>query len=441
MNKFEDFNASYITPQKTLIGKLNYIIKFLKENPTYNVYVSADFYDVEENSYYINNLSLRNHELKSGDGILFANSNFGLVDAVGEDYYTVYQAINFQGDKGDTGDTGEQGVSITNVEVVNDEIICTLSDGTTINAGAITGFLSVKGTINTSKTIKQCLLDYGSQFMFRYQGTPGYLINIISIASDRYIVGIINFVNGKFGYADINPNTTTLQDIFNNDTYWDYYASETYVKENSFKKVTQNLSSMTLKNIATNYGSYFLYAYSTYNVIVGLAIPANNRCIFSIMSLDSLQVYHGDINNPDEFTLGDAMSNTYKLKYATEENIKTINNQSLIGTGDIQISGGSGTKLYLHQIKVNSLSSVKIKLISTDNTPITSTNLLRQTFDSCYFVSGVILGIGSGASNVYIIGFRTYTNSYLIYVGGNTNSNSNASWEVSSCDADTVTEL
>ena len=38
MNKFDEYNASQIVPQRTLLQKFNKIVEYLKQNPTINLY-------------------------------------------------------------------------------------------------------------------------------------------------------------------------------------------------------------------------------------------------------------------------------------------------------------------------------------------------------------------------------------------------------------------
>ncbi|MBR5321329.1 MAG: collagen-like protein, partial [Clostridia bacterium] len=50
-----------------------------------------------------------------------------------------------QGEKGDQGDQGEQGIGVSKVEIINEELVITLSDGNSINLGNIKGTKGDKG--------------------------------------------------------------------------------------------------------------------------------------------------------------------------------------------------------------------------------------------------------------------------------------------------------
>ena len=108
-NKFEDYNSSQITPQYTLLKKFYALIKFLKENPTYNVYYSSENYTNDITSYDVSNVDLRNHELKSGDLIIFKNGYAGFIDAVGNNTFTILHGLYIIGPQGPQGETGPQG--------------------------------------------------------------------------------------------------------------------------------------------------------------------------------------------------------------------------------------------------------------------------------------------------------------------------------------------
>lgn len=104
MNKFEDYCASVLTSQMTLLQKVNAIIKFLKDNPTYNVYFANVDYSEDIQVYNLSDVDTRTYELKTGDAILFKNAFVGFVESAGSSTFTILNATNIRGLKGDKGD-------------------------------------------------------------------------------------------------------------------------------------------------------------------------------------------------------------------------------------------------------------------------------------------------------------------------------------------------
>lgn len=99
-NKFELYCASEITPQMTLLEKLNKILDFLKANPTYNVYVSNEEYTNDSNAYSVSEIhNLHSSAIFQGDAIFFKNGYLGFVVAGGTQAYLVRNAIKINVDQ------------------------------------------------------------------------------------------------------------------------------------------------------------------------------------------------------------------------------------------------------------------------------------------------------------------------------------------------------
>ena len=119
MNKFEEYESSQITPQKTLLVKMNKIIEYLRDNPTINIFLYDDKFISEQTIYNIESLTLYNHNLHIGDFILFSNNYHAIVNALGNNTFTVSKAVEIprglqgergpQGIQGETGPQGERG--------------------------------------------------------------------------------------------------------------------------------------------------------------------------------------------------------------------------------------------------------------------------------------------------------------------------------------------
>ena len=116
--KFKEYRASNITPQMTLIEKLNAIIKFLSENPEINLIVNSqnmfycsDNFSDGELTYELSHLSnLSGEEVKVGDVVFFKNAVLALISSIYSGTFTIVEPVNFKGEKGDTGSQGIQGI-------------------------------------------------------------------------------------------------------------------------------------------------------------------------------------------------------------------------------------------------------------------------------------------------------------------------------------------
>lgn len=104
MNKFESYCASFITPQMTLLEKNNYIIKYLKENPTVNVYQCAVNYS--SSSLALENLiNPKEYEILVGDIVIFADGKVSTIILIGDTRFVVADTyINLKGEKGEKGE-------------------------------------------------------------------------------------------------------------------------------------------------------------------------------------------------------------------------------------------------------------------------------------------------------------------------------------------------
>lgn len=91
-NKFDDYNASYITPQYTLLKKLNKIIEFLHLNPTYNVFAyTEDIRDSLSSSYDTTLVQTgEDRKLYVGDWVIGENKVAGLVSQIDEENDTFH---------------------------------------------------------------------------------------------------------------------------------------------------------------------------------------------------------------------------------------------------------------------------------------------------------------------------------------------------------------
>ena len=104
MNKFTEYEASFITPQKTLLSKFNHLLEFLRKNPTINVF---EYNGILTNNYMqISDLEVLEYNVELGDLIIDKNCNYAFVSTIGAETFTVGDITSFKGDKGDNGVDG-----------------------------------------------------------------------------------------------------------------------------------------------------------------------------------------------------------------------------------------------------------------------------------------------------------------------------------------------
>ena len=198
MNKFEDYDASYITPQRTLLGKFNALIKYLRQNPTINLFYVNEDYD--GTTYNLSSVDMKEGiELQIGDIVIFTNSYYAVVQTVGEDVFTIKPAKSFkgpqgiqgiQGIQGETGPQGPQGIQ-----------------GETGATGA-TGATGPKGDPGKIYTTD----DFSTE---GYTNVWVYNNRINNYDSSIYVGAILFFGNGLYGYiTSIETNYVIIGTIY-----------------------------------------------------------------------------------------------------------------------------------------------------------------------------------------------------------------------------------
>ena len=142
------YDPSSLNRNKTLLEAIEEVKKFLIANPCYKVFYANTNYVIGTTTYsktYIDDPD----SMAEYDVVFFNNNYYGKVESVGDSTFTIIGATNFKGDTGAQGTPGtpgtpgadgQDGISITNVSIdASNHLICTLSNGTSIDAGEIPG--------------------------------------------------------------------------------------------------------------------------------------------------------------------------------------------------------------------------------------------------------------------------------------------------------------
>ena len=164
------YDPSSLNRNKTLLEAIEEVKKFLIANPCYKVFYSNTNYVIGTTTYsktYIDDPD----SMAEYDVVFFDNNYYGKVESVGDSTFTIIGATNFKGDTGaqgipgtpgtpgadgQDGTDGTDGVSITNVSIDgSNHLICTLSDGNTIDAGAISAPVYAVEVSSLSATLTQ----------------------------------------------------------------------------------------------------------------------------------------------------------------------------------------------------------------------------------------------------------------------------------------------
>ena len=125
-----------ITPlnsNKTILMIVKDIEKHLHDNPLYKVYFADASYSSGTLIYDVDDLSIPDgDELTTGDIVVFNNSYYAEIDAIGTETYTIKNVVLFKGDKGDTGATGETGATGNGIATIEKTSTSGLVDTYTI---------------------------------------------------------------------------------------------------------------------------------------------------------------------------------------------------------------------------------------------------------------------------------------------------------------------
>ncbi|WP_291630648.1 hypothetical protein [Clostridium sp.] len=87
------YRISPLDSNKTILEQLEDIKKYLTENPQYQVFYYNGNYINTTNTYEVSNIVLNARTINKGDIVLFANSYYAVVDAIGNNNFVVEHAI------------------------------------------------------------------------------------------------------------------------------------------------------------------------------------------------------------------------------------------------------------------------------------------------------------------------------------------------------------
>lgn len=101
------YTPSHLAENEVILEKLNQIIDYLTQNPSYQVYAyNGDFVEGTL-TYAIANITNSNN-INVGDVVIFENSYYGVVSEISEIHFTLSNGVAV---------TGPQGVSVQSISI------------------------------------------------------------------------------------------------------------------------------------------------------------------------------------------------------------------------------------------------------------------------------------------------------------------------------------
>lgn len=101
------YTPSHLTENEVILEKLNQIIDYLINNPSYQVFAYNGNYVNGTLSYNISNI-INSKNFGIGDVVIFENSYYGVVSGITETVFSVSKGVAV---------TGPQGVSVQSVSI------------------------------------------------------------------------------------------------------------------------------------------------------------------------------------------------------------------------------------------------------------------------------------------------------------------------------------
>lgn len=219
--------------------------------------------------------------------------------------------------------------------------------------------------------------------------------NIVS-GYGSHAEGVRNYVTGNYSHAE-GINNSLLKN---------------YAHVSGYNNISNADCSETsgIWNINNGYGSFVTGYYNecSYNhqTIVGKFNLNKSDTLFEVGNgtADNVRSNAFEVHQDGRATIGAAPIDP--LDVVNKGAIKTINGQSLVGTGNLQISVNQ-TGLFSHSITINTgdaMGILEFLIINNDSTPINSTNPTNLGDDLSYwFYNSVRMMYASGGRNLLML--------------------------------------
>ena len=220
MNKFEEYNATNIVPQFTLLKKFNKLCEYLSKNPTVNIFIYDGSYVSGTTNYDVSKIQHPNNEVESGDLILFNNGYAAQIDAIGTNYFIIGEKVvlGMQGPQGAVGPQGPQGIQ--GIQGIQGP------QGETGPQGPETKLYFHKITISTTG-------GYRNLFTHLY-------ITLKSNTIINTFAGLVNALNFPPNVSSIALNAVDYKDFDDDAAEWYFLLQITSTKMDVYKLASPN---------------------------------------------------------------------------------------------------------------------------------------------------------------------------------------------------------
>lgn len=295
-----------------------------------------------------------------------------------------------KGDKGDTGAQGiqgEQGVSVVDVSInASNHLIVTLSNGTEIDAGVIQG----GGTITVDDAISSTSENpVQNKVIYNALQSKQNALTTTSVVD-----GVIDKVIGFDSLGEIVKQSPT------NEIFFAAYGSTTYSE---------------IFNAIKNGKLCICIDVDMIYIASGISGTTQIRFFRIYDFTTDLHISEIVCETPNRWYRKTAV--TLQPQLVSGQNIKTINGNSLLGSGNLK----AGMQLYWHTITITNPSnyktypSVTIKVLAIESTPIDSLIVLQN-------IEILSFSVVESAGELYPLQYDFSTRGYVWLYDDNTTS-------------------
>ena len=358
------YNPSSFDRNKTILEQILELKNWLKEHPSYRVFVSNENGNTAfGDTYDLNEIVDDPTELGTGDVVLFKNGCVGSVSSVDLDAYTFdcnEPCVNI---KGPQGPSGQNGVSVTGATIDGSgHLIVTLSNGNTIDAGMAKGADGTNGTNGTNGTDGKYISNV------TVDGNGDLICTIYdpeTSTSTQVNAGYVVGPAGQDGHGMSIINTTTLTGTLSASD-----LAKANGTDDCILIYTDNGVDLTMQRIMRDSSNVYFYSHF---IDTGTAVCS--ICEVNAVT-GAYTISGGDL----PIKAGNIDSET-----ATNGQVLTADGN---GGASWQNAGGGGATLYLHTIGLtqSTNSAIRITFTSTKSVAYASLTELYNDIGGMYIL-------------------------------------------------------
>lgn len=384
------YNPSSFATNKTILQAIEELKNYLKDNPCYKIYYVNTAYVVGTTTYNLSDVDDTDGTMTAYDVVFFTNSYYAKVINVDTNTFDIEPAVSFKGATGNTGPAGadgSDGVSVTNVTVnSSNHLIVTLSDGNTIDAGAINCLTEVKASdVNSeSATNREVLKADGNG------GASWGTLTVLNLSPGTAPTGRVmqsglydSVIWAKVGVANMTSDSATAGQVLTADgsgnANWTTVSAGGYENTVTISTTSGTFSDSDFAKLGygdstiiynTGYSELvYVPKYETGSTLVFYAIDQNSKNNLQTISIiKSTKAY-----SMSSFSM--IKSATFDSETATAGKVLTANGS---GGTSWETAGGGGSGKYYHKItyemSIGNTGGFRVffEIINTDSSAYTT---------------------------------------------------------------------